>query len=168
MILLDAGILELNATLVAQLLVFLVTLFVLYRAAWGPVVRALEARRARLQEGLEAAERAQRELEAAERAHRDRLEEAQRQAQAVIEQAARTGQSLREELRQRGKQEAAQLVERAQAEMVRERQGVTVELRAQVADLALLAAERVIGAALDHERHRALIEQTIAEAELRV
>jgi F-type H+-transporting ATPase subunit b len=167
-VVLEAGILDINATLVAQLLVFLVTLFVLYRVAWGPVLQALEARRRRIQEGVEAAERAQRELEAAEQAHRARLEKAQQEARALIEQATRMGQSVREELQQKGKQEAARLVERARAEIARERQGAAQQLRSQVADLALLAAERIIGESLDAARHRALIERTIEEAELRV
>ncbi len=167
MVLLEAGILQINATLVAQLLVFLVTLTVLYRVAWGPIVRALEARRARIQEGIEAAERAQQELAAAEQAHRAKLEEARREAQALLEQATRMAEVLREDLKGKAKQEAGQIKQQALTEIERERQRTAQELRRQVVDLALLAAERVIRESLDSPKHRALIERTIEEAEAR-
>ncbi len=166
MVLLEAGILTINATFVAQLLVFLVTLAVLYRAAWGPVLRALDARRVRIQQGIEAAEQAQREREIAEQEHRARLDVARREAQALLEQATRMGEAVREEAARKAKEEAAQILERAHADIERERLTTTQELRAQVTDLALRAAERVIGETLDAQKHRTLIERTIQEAEL--
>ena len=63
---LDAGLLTINGTLVAQLLIFLVMVGVLYRFAWGPLLRILNERRERIQQGVEATERAKRELAEAE------------------------------------------------------------------------------------------------------
>ncbi len=166
MILLEAGILTLNATFVAQLLVFLVTLAVLYRVAWGPVLRALDARRARIQEGIEAAEQAKRDREAAERERQAELEQARREAQAMLEQATRMGEAVREDYDRRAKEEYTRILERARADIERERQTAMQQLRAQVTDLALRAAERVIGETLDAQKHKALIERTIEEAEL--
>lgn len=168
MIPLEAGILDINATLVAQIVVFLVTLLVLYRVAWGPVMRALEARRARIQEGLEASERAQRELQAAQEERRAQLEAARREAQQLLEQARRSGEALREEAQRKALEEAQRLQQSARAEIERERAGVAQELRAHISDLALRAAERVLGETLDAEKHRQLIERAIDEAELRV
>jgi F-type H+-transporting ATPase subunit b len=165
---LDAGILTLNATLVVQLITFLLTLLVLYRVAWGPVLKALEARQKRIQEGLEAAQKAQQDREAAERAYAERLAEARQEAQRMLDQATRMGETLRQELEQKARQQANQIVEQARAEIDRERLKALQDLRRQVADLAVLAAGRVIGESLDGQKHRELIERTISEAEINV
>jgi F-type H+-transporting ATPase subunit b len=165
---LDAGILTLNATLVVQLVTFLLTLLVLYRVAWGPVLKALEARQKRIQEGLEAAQKAQQDREAAERAYAERLAEARQEAQRMLDQATRMGETLRQELEQKARQQANQIIEQARAEIDRERLKALQDLRRQVADLAVLAAGRVIGESLDGQKHRELIERTISEAEINV
>jgi F-type H+-transporting ATPase subunit b len=167
-VLLDAGILTLNATLVVQLVTFLLTLLVLYRVAWGPVLKALEARQKRIQEGLEAAQKAQQDREAAERAYAERLAEARQEAQRMLDQATRMGETLRQELEQKARQQADQIIEQARGEIDRERLKALQELRRQVADLTVLAAGRVIGESLDGQRHRELIERTISEAEINV
>jgi len=165
---LEAGILTLNATLVVQLLTFLLTLAFLYRVAWGPVTKALVARQQRIQAGLEAAQKAQEERQAAERAYEERLTEARQEAQRMLDQATRMGETLRQELEQKARQQADQIIAQARTEIDQERQRALQDLRAQVADLALLAAARVIGESLDGQKHRELIERTIAEAELNV
>jgi F-type H+-transporting ATPase subunit b len=165
---LEASILSLNATLVVQLLTFLLTLLVLYRVAWGPVLKALEARQKRIQEGLEAAQKAQEERAAAERAYAERLAEARQEAQRLLDQATRMAETLRQELEQKARQQANQIIEQARGEIERERLRALQDLRRQVADLAVLAAGRVIGASLDGQKHRELIERTIREAEINV
>jgi F-type H+-transporting ATPase subunit b len=167
-VLLDAGILTLNATLVVQLVTFLLTVLVLYRVAWGPVLKALEARQKRIQEGLEAAQKAQQDREAAERGYAERLAEARQEAQRMLDQATRMGETLRQELEQKARQQADQIIEQARGEIDRERLKALQDLRRQVADLTVLAAGRVIGESLDSQRHRALIERTISEAEINV
>jgi F-type H+-transporting ATPase subunit b len=165
---LEAGILTLNATLVVQLITFLLTLLFLYRVAWGPVLKALEARQKRIQEGLEAAQKAQEERAAAERAYAEKLAEARQEAQRMLDQATKMGETLRQELEQKARQQASQIIEQARAEIDRERLKALQDLRRQVADLAVLAAGRVIGESLDGQKHRELIERTISEAEINV
>jgi F-type H+-transporting ATPase subunit b len=165
-ILLDAGLLTINGTLIAQLLVFLAMLFVLSRVAWGPLVRMLEARRARIQEGIEATDRAKRDREAAENEYRAKLDEARGEAQKMVEQAQKMGESLRQELEVKAKERAEQIIAQAKKEIGQERERAVQGLRAQVADLAVLAAGRVIGETLDSPKHRQLIDRAIEEAEL--
>ncbi len=166
MILLDAGLLTINGTLIAQLLVFLAMLFILSRVAWGPLVKMLEARRARIQEGIEATERAKRDREAAEQEYRAKLEEARQEAQKMVDQAQRMGESLRQELEEKAREQAAQIVAQAKKEIEQERERAVQGLRAEVADLAVMAAGRIIGETLDPAKHRKLIDQAIQEAEL--
>jgi F-type H+-transporting ATPase subunit b len=164
---LDAGLLTINGTLVAQLLIFLVMLGVLYWLAWGPLLRILNARQARIQEGVEAAERARQEREAAEREYQAKLEEARREAQTMLDRAQKMGESLRQELEAKAKQQAAEIVAQAKKDIDVERQRAIQDLRSQVADLAVLAASRIIGESLDATKHRELIDRAIKEAEIR-
>lgn len=164
---LDAGLLTINATLIAQLLIFLVMLGVLYRFAWGPLLRILNERRARIAQGVEATERAMQELTAAEKERQAKLEEARREAQALLDRIAKQGEDLRKELEAKAREQAEALTAKARTEIQQERQKAVQDLRLQVADLAVLAAGRIIGESLDAKKHRELIERAIEEAEIR-
>ncbi len=164
---LDAGLLTINGTLIAQLLIFLVMLGVLYRFAWGPLLGILNQRRARIAQGVEATERAMAELAAAEKERQAKLEEARREAQAILDRIAKQGEDLRKELEAKAREQAEALTARARAEIQQERQKAVQDLRSQVADLAVLAAGRIIGESLDLKKHRELIERAIEEAEIR-
>ncbi len=164
---LDAGLLTLNGTLIAQLLIFLVMLGVLYRFAWGPLLKILNERRERIQQGVEATERAKRELEEAGRERQAKLEEARREAQAMLDRIAKQGEDLRKELETKAREQADTLIARARAEIQQEREKAVQDLRMQVADLAVMAAGRIIGESLDARKHRELIERAIEEAEIR-
>ena len=164
---LDAGLLTLNGTLIAQLLIFLVMLGVLYRFAWGPLLKILNERRERIQQGVEATERAKREFEEAERERQAKLEETRREAQAILDRIAKQAEDLRKELEAKAREQAEALIARARAEIGQEREKAVQDLRSQVADLAVMAAGRIIGESLDAKKHRELIERTIEEAEIR-
>lgn len=164
---LAAGLLTINGTLIAQLLIFLVMLGILYRFAWGPLLRILNERRARIAQGVEATERAKRELEEAERERQTKLEEARREAQAMLDRITKQAEDLRKELEAKARDQAEALIAKARAEIQQERQKAVQDLRLQVADLAVMAAGRIIGESLDAKKHRELIERAIEEAEVR-
>jgi F-type H+-transporting ATPase subunit b len=164
---LDAGLLTINGTLIAQLVIFLVMLGVLYRLAWGPLLRILNERRARIAQGVEATQKAMQELEAAERERQAKLEEARREAQTILDRITKQAEDLRKELEAKAREQADALIVKARAEIQQERQQAVLDLRSQVADLAVMAAARIIGESLDAKKHRELIERTIEEAEIR-
>ena len=164
---LAAGLLTINGTLIAQLLIFLVMLGVLYRFAWGPLLKILNERRTRIAQGVEATQKALQELEAAEKERQAKLEEARREAQAILDRIAKQGEDLRKELETKAREQAEALIAKARAEIRQEREKAVQDLRLQVADLAVLAAGRIIGESLDAKKHRELIERAIEEAEIR-
>jgi len=164
---LDAGLLTINGTLIAQLVIFLVMLGILYRVAWGPLLRIRNERRARIAQGVEATQRALQELEAAEKERQAKLEEARREAQAMLDRITKQAEDLRKELEAKAREQAEALIVKARAEIQQERQKAVQDLRSQVADLAVMAAGRIIGESLDAKKHRELIERAIEEAEIR-
>jgi F-type H+-transporting ATPase subunit b len=164
---LDAGLLTINGTLIAQLVIFLLVLLILYRLAWGPLLRILNERRARIAQGVEATQKAMQELEAAEKERQAKLEEARREGQVILDRIAKQAEDLRKELEAKAREQAEALIAKARAEIQQERQQAVQDLRSQVADLAVMAAARIIGESLDAKKHRELIERTIEEAEIR-
>jgi F-type H+-transporting ATPase subunit b len=163
---LAAGLLTINGTLIAQLLIFLVMLGVLYRFAWGPLLKILNERRTRIAQGVEATQKAMQELEAAEKERQAKLEETRREAQAILDRIAKQAEDLRKELEAKAREQAEALIAKARAEISQEREKAVQDLRLQVADLAVLAAGRIIGESLDPKKHRELIERAIEEAEI--
>jgi F-type H+-transporting ATPase subunit b len=156
-----------NLTLLIQDIAFFVLLFLIARYLYRPIVQVLEARTKRIQDGLRAAEEARKDREAAEREHQQLLDQARKEGQALLDRIAKQGEDLRKELEAKAREQAEALVAKARAEIQQERQQAVQDLRSQVADLAVMAAGRIIGESLDPKKHRELIERTLEEAEIR-
>lgn len=151
-------------SLLAQLINFTLLLAVLYLLAYKPLLRVLDERKKRVQEGLEASEEAKRRLAEAEQQSAAELDRARQEGQALIGQTQQISARVQEEARQQARAEADQLLERARGEIQLERDSAIAQLRREFADLTITAAERVIRRSLDQDAHRQLIEEVLAEA----
>jgi F-type H+-transporting ATPase subunit b len=156
-----------NLTLLIQDLAFIVLMVLLVRYLYRPISQVLEARTRRIAEGLRAADEAKKDREAAEKEYQERLAEARREGQALLDRIAKQGEDLRKELEAKAREQAESLIAKARAEIQQEREKAVQDLRSQVADLAVMAAGRIIGESLDAKKHRELIERAIEEAEIR-
>ena len=164
-ILLGIGALGLNLpALVAQLVSFTLLLVVFRAFLYKPVIRMLDERKKRIQEGLDASEEAKRRLSQTEQEVAKELEKARQQGQEQVAQAQQIAARIQEEARQGARQEAEQLLERARGEIQLERDSAIAQLRREFADLTITAAERVIKEELDPAKHRRLIQEVLAEA----
>ena len=144
---------------------FLILLFLLQRFLFKPVLAMLDQRARTIRESVEAAEQARQESARADVERAEVLREARRQAEEIVTRASQEADRLRGERLQQAQEEAQRIITRAQQEASAERQQAMQELRAQVADLAVLAAGRVIGRSLDDQSNRALIAQFLAETD---
>ncbi|MBI4297436.1 MAG: F0F1 ATP synthase subunit B [Chloroflexi bacterium] len=151
-------------SLVVYLMNFLLLLGLLYLFAYKPILKMLDQRSARIREGLDRAEAMKQGAESSEQRIREQLEQARREGQGIVQQAAQVGERLKEESRQEARQEAERIMVRARAEIQVERDQALEELRREFADVAIMAAEKVIRTRLDKETHRRLIEETLEEA----
>ena len=151
-------------SLLAQLINFGLLLVVLYLLAYKPLLRVLDERKRRIQEGLEASEAAKQRLAQTEQEMARELDKGRQEGQALIGQAQQMSARIQEEGRQQARTEAEKLLERARSEIQLERDSAIAELRREFADLTIIAAERVIKRSLDRQAHRQLIEEVLAEA----
>jgi F-type H+-transporting ATPase subunit b len=158
-----AGLLDINGTVIAEIVAFLVMLFILQRWAYPAIIRAADARQKAIQDQLEGAEKARQAAEERLGEAERRLAEARAQAQEVIDAASRSADQVRVELRRQGEEEGRRQIERAQRELEGEKQRAIEALRTEVADLVTTATERVLGEVLDRSRHEKLIDSAIEE-----
>lgn len=151
--------------LVVQAFNFGLLLFLLHRFAYKPLVGMLDQRAARIREAMERTEEIQRQAERTEAEFAERLSEARREGQAIVARANEAADRIRRDAEERARQEAEDFLRKARAEIERDRQQAVAELRAQVADLAVLAASRLVGTSLDTSAHYKIIEETLEQAE---
>ena len=151
--------------LLTQILGFLVTLFILSRVAWGPLMKALEDRRQKIASDFAAAEKARSEMEKLKAEFETRIKEIEGTARARIADAAKEGEKLSTQIVEEGRARAKEQLEKALSDIQREKDKALVEMRAQVVGSVITATERVIHQKLDEAGHRKLIEQFLSEVE---
>jgi len=150
--------------LLGQIVNFGLLLVLLYFIGYRPIRKMLDERSKRIKEGIDQAELAKEAAARAEEEVQRRLDEARKDGQLMLAQAAEMGERLKAEAREEARREAEALIVRARAEIGMERDEAIDRLRQEFADLAILAAEKVINETLDKERHRRLIEEVLEES----
>jgi len=150
-----------------QLLAFVINFFLLLGlltlVLYKPVTRMLDDRAAKIKQSLDQAERMKQEMVHAEEEVKAQIEAGRKEGQAIIVQASQTGDRLREEARAEARKEAETVIGKARAEIAMEREESFNQLRREFADLAVLAAEKVIEQSVDKKAHQQLIEKVLQE-----
>ncbi|HEY8634332.1 MAG TPA: F0F1 ATP synthase subunit B [Candidatus Dormibacteraeota bacterium] len=159
----EAGVIQINGTVIVELITFLVMMAVLARWVYPEIVRLAEARQRTIAEQLTEAEKSRAEAEARLKEAEAKLNDARKTAQSVIEAATKSGEQLRQEFKQKAEDEAKRLTEGARKEIEAERERAVQSVRNEVAGLVVSATEKVIGETLDAGKHKQLIERAIAE-----
>jgi len=142
---------------------FLFFLVVIQQFAFGPVTRILARRRERIEQGLLDADAARKEREETALERNRVLSEARHQANEILDRAQKGAQEVRERDLAATREEIVRLRAQADAEIEADRQRTLVDVRGQIADLALSAAGRVLGETMTAARERRLVEQFLAE-----
>ena len=137
-------------------------LFILMRQLAYPMVRkAMEARTERIRQNLDDAERLKTEAQTILDQYQAQLNDARNEANRIIEEARQTADQLRRDLMQRAEAEVAELKQRTQDDINAARDRTLSELRADVANLALDLAEKVVSRNLDRDTNMALVDSFI-------
>ena len=152
-------------TLLAQVVNVVILLVVLYFVAYKPVMRMLDERSKRIRDSMEQADAIKEQVARTEDEVKKQLAAASREGRERIDKSVKAGEEVKEKARQGARQEAEALITRARDEIKRERDEAIGELRKEVADLTIMAAEKVIDRSLDKEVHRDLIEKVLEESD---
>ncbi len=138
-------------------------LYIIWVFAFKPLSGMLESRRERIEQGLQDAEQARKDREAAEAERLTMLTEARREANDIINRAQKVAQDTRDADIAATRSELERMRTQASAEIDAEKQRAIADLRAEVADLALAAAGRVVGESMTDDRQRRLVEDFLRE-----
>ena len=165
MILLEgtAGVIDINGTVIVELITFLLMLAILARWVYPEIVRLAEARQRAVAEQLKEAEQSRLDAEARLKEAEAKLVDARKTAQSVIDAASKSAEQLRQEAKQKSEDESRRLVESARKEIDAERLKAVQAVRSEVAGLVVAATEKVIGETLDVNKHKQLIDRAIEE-----
>ncbi len=156
---------DINATLLGQMLVFLFLIWFSWKLIWPPLVKAVEDRQKKIAEGLAAAERGQVELQ---KSHGDAaviVNEAREKALKIVDQANRRSNEIVDEARATAMTEGQRLVGDARQEVQLEQARARDALRKDVAKLAVAGASRLLEREIDPKAHADLIEKLATEIE---
>lgn len=153
--------------LLAQIVNFGILLFLLRMVLYKPVLNMLNQRSEKIRDSLQRAEEMKQAAERAKEEHAALVEQGRKEGQAIISRAEQIAARMREEAQTQARTEAEQFLAQARAEIERDKQRAIAELRAQVADLAILAASRIVGESLDKTAHYRLIEEVLDETRLK-
>ncbi len=154
---------NLNATLLGELIAF--TVFVLFcmKFVWPPLMNAIETRQQKIADGLAASDRAEKDLALARDKAKDQLKDAKAQAAEIIEQARKREAKMIEEAAQKANAERDTILAQTKAEIEAERNRLREDLRKQVAALAVAGAERILQRSIDEAAHSDILEKLVQE-----
>ena len=154
---------SITSTLIIQLIVFLLLVWFTMTKVWPPIAAALDARAAKIREGLSAADKAKADLAAANQRVEKELSAARNDAAQRLADAERLAQSMIEEAKSKAGEEGAKIVAAARSEAEQEAIKAREALRDQVASLAVKGAEQILRREVDANVHAALLGQLKAE-----
>ena len=154
---------NINATLIGELIAFIVFVGFCMKYVWPPIIGAIETRQQKIADGLAASDRAETELRLAQENAKKQLVDAKAQASALIDQAKKCEAQIIDEAAVKAQAEREKILAQAKAEVEAERIRAKEELRKQVAALAVAGAERILQRSIDEAAHSDILEKLVAE-----
>ena len=154
---------NMNATLLGQAIAFFLFVVFCMKYVWPPIMEAIEERQKKIADGLAAADRAAKDLNLAQANASDQLKDAKRAASELIEQANKRKAQIVDDAKIEAQAEREKILAQDMAEIEAERNRARDELRKQVATLAVIGAEKIIGRSIDMEAQTDILNKLTAE-----
>lgn len=153
--------------MVWTVIAFGITFFLLRRLAFGRIQAIIDARRDRIREALDEADKARQEARQLRELTLKEREEAKLDRERILDESRRQAQALFEQARKRAEEDLRERLEKNQKEIEAENRRILEQIRRDVVELTLLAAEKVTGKTLDAKDQRRLIDETIEELDVK-
>ena len=145
------------------LLAFLVAMFILRKFAWPAITEALDKRQRAIEESIEVAESTRTEAQQLLQEYRERLREARQQADEIVARARKAGEVHEREALEKAKIQREELLEQTRRDIDAETRRAIQEIRNEVADLTVMATEKVTRKSLDEGDQKRLVEEALRE-----
>jgi F-type H+-transporting ATPase subunit b len=145
------------------LISFAITFFVLRRYAFGPIQKLIDERRTRIRESVEEADRARDEARSLLEQHKALIGQARADAEGILAEARRLADAQQQRMRDETEEDRKRRLEETERQIAQATQQALVEIRSEVANQALLAAEKITRGALTDKDQKKLIDEALAE-----
>lgn len=158
------GLVEFNATFIFQIVNTLVIFLALRHFLFNPVTEMLEKRTKSIESSIQDAERKNKESDKLKADYEEKLNEIKKERNQIIEDATRKAKDRGDEIVEAAELEAKRAMEKATKEIEREKQKMLNDLKGQISELAIAAAQKVIEKDLDQNTHKDMINKFIDKA----
>lgn len=153
---------NLNLTLIGQMIAFAIFLWFCIKYVWPPLIGAIEERQKKVSDGLADADRAGRDLELAQEKATKTLREAKKEAAGIVEMANKRSSQIVDEAKEKAREEAERIKKASEEEIEQEVERAREKLRAQLGTLTILGAEKVLEESVNEDTHKAMIDKLAA------
>ncbi len=154
---------NINATLLGQLISFIIFVWFCMKYIWPPLTKALQDRQKRIADGLAAAERGAQDKKLAQERAKQEMREAKVQAQEIIAQANKRAGAIVEESKDDARVEGERLLTAARAEIDQETNRAREQLRGQVAKLSIAGAEKILQREIDAAANKDIVDSVVSQ-----
>jgi F-type H+-transporting ATPase subunit b len=154
---------NITATLLGQIVAFVLLIYFVNRVLWGPVSKMLDDRQKRIADGLAASEKGKHELELAEKRAKESLVEAKAKAAEILAQAERRASEIVEQAKLDARDEGQRILASAQADLEKEVHRAKETLRGQVSSIAVAGASRILKREINAKAHEDLMKDLVAQ-----
>jgi len=144
---------------IAQLVLFLIVYFVLNKFAFAPLLKILDERRKRIEEGQINAEKIKKQLAEAELRYQEILRKANDDAQVLLEESRKNNEAFSQQQMEKAAKDSAAIVERARHEIISERNSMVDEVKREMVSLIVKTTAKVAGKVLSPEDQKRLSEE---------
>jgi F-type H+-transporting ATPase subunit b len=154
---------DINATFIGQMIVFLILLWFMAKFVVPPFAAAIDARQKKIAEGLSAADRGQKSLDEAKLRAEEVIREARDRANQIVDQASKRSNEMVEAAKQNALSEGDRLIASAKQQIELDTAKAREALRREVADLTVRSASKVLGREIDASKHADILGKLAAE-----
>jgi len=154
---------NINLTLIAEMIVFIVFVWFCKKFVWAPIITALHDRKAQIADGLAAAERGAHEQELAEKRATEKLHDAKQQASEIIAKAEKRASEIVDESKGDARVEGDRLLTAAKTEIDQEVQRAKESLRQDLSAVVISGAEKILEHEVDANAHNDMIKKLASQ-----
>jgi F-type H+-transporting ATPase subunit b len=154
---------NINATLLAQTIMFALFVWFCMKFIWNPIMAALDQRKKQIADGLADAERAKHDLELAAKRSADMLREAKEKVGEIVASGEKRASEIIEAAKEQAKAEGDRIISGAKAEIDQEVFRAREQLRTEVSAIALAGASKILGREIDAKAHNDLLDKMVSE-----
>ncbi len=152
---------DLNATMLAQVVNFVILMLLLTKLAWKPLLKTINERQARISNSIESAEQERIAASELKTEYQEQMRNAKNDAQAIIDRAMKAADNAKEEIIASAREEHARLLKAAEEQIARDRRQALEDIRSEVVAISVAAASKIIGQSIDEKVNAKLVDDFI-------